>query len=152
MRKLLACIIILLITISSFGQNNSGTPYSKEGFGLLPDNYGAFTVWESICRNADNYNINFLNPASYTALILFGFISNRSHRRIRLTSRQTKHIQLIKLPKWRSYDGFSRIQKTIMSLGILQRSNRGFDVLYNNNVQEIIPCVTYNISKERWIE
>ena len=43
MRKLLGCIIILLITINTWAQNNSGTPYSKEGFGLLPDNYGAFT-------------------------------------------------------------------------------------------------------------
>ena len=61
--------LLLFLSTSLLGQNNSGTPYSKYALGLLPDNYGAYTAMGGIsAAMRDNYNINFLNPASYTAL------------------------------------------------------------------------------------
>ena len=43
MKKIFTSIAILLFTLGAWGQNNMGTPYSKFGVGLLPDNYGAYT-------------------------------------------------------------------------------------------------------------
>lgn len=69
MRKIVFSIVIFLCSISAFGQNNSGTPYSKYGLGLFPDNYGPYTAMGGVSvAMRDNYNINFMNPASYTAL------------------------------------------------------------------------------------
>ena len=69
MKKIFTSIAILLFTLGAWGQNNMGTPYSKFGVGLLPDNYGAYTGMGGVsAAMRDNYNINFLNPASYTAL------------------------------------------------------------------------------------
>lgn len=100
MRKLLGCIIILLITINTWAQNNSGTPYSKEGFGLLPDNYGAFTGMGGVsAAMRDNYNINFLNPASYTALDSVRFYFQSEPQGNMLIFQPTRCIQIIKLLK-----------------------------------------------------
>ena len=69
MKRIFTSIAILFLTLGTIGQNNMGTPYSKFGIGLLPDNYGAYTGMGGVsAAMRDNYNINFLNPASYTAL------------------------------------------------------------------------------------
>ena len=69
MKRILFSFAILLLANSIFGQNNSGSPYSKYGLGLLPDNYGIYTAMGGVsAAMRDNYNINYLNPASYTAL------------------------------------------------------------------------------------
>lgn len=69
MKRILFSIAILLSANSIFGQNNSGSPYSKYGLGLLPDNYGVYSAMGGVsAAMRDNYNINYLNPASYTAL------------------------------------------------------------------------------------
>lgn len=48
MKKIFTSIAILLFTLGAWGQNNMGTPYSKFGVGLLPDNYGAYTDRKSV--------------------------------------------------------------------------------------------------------
>lgn len=45
MKKIFTSIAILLFTLGAWGQNNMGTPYSKFGVGLLPDNYGPILEW-----------------------------------------------------------------------------------------------------------
>ena len=60
MKKIFTSIAILLFTLGAWGQNNMGTPYSKFGVGLLPDNYGAYTGMGGVsAAMRDNYNINF---------------------------------------------------------------------------------------------
>ena len=44
MKKILLSISILFTTTYIFGQNNSGSPYSRYGIGLLPDNFGIYTA------------------------------------------------------------------------------------------------------------
>ena len=76
MKKIFTSIAILLFTLGAWGQNNMGTPYSKFGVGLLPDNYGAYTGMGGVsAAMRDNYYINSLNPASYTALDSMRFYS-----------------------------------------------------------------------------
>lgn len=56
-------------SLCTVAQNSTGTPYSMYGIGLLQDNYGPYTAMGGVsAAMRDDNNINFLNPASYTAL------------------------------------------------------------------------------------
>ena len=69
MKRLFLIAIITLGWFCSFGQNNIGTPYSYYGLGLMPENTGPYAAMGGVAAAMrDNDNINYLNPASYTAL------------------------------------------------------------------------------------
>lgn len=52
-----------------YGQDNIGTPYSVYGIGLQTENAGPYNAMGGVAAAMrDNGNINYLNPASYTAL------------------------------------------------------------------------------------
>lgn len=74
MRKLLIACAVLFLSLSGVAQNNVGTPYSKYGYGLFPDNAGAYIGMGGVsAAMRDNRTINYLNPAAYTALDSFRF-------------------------------------------------------------------------------
>ena len=51
-----------------YGQDNIGTPYSVYGIGLQTENAGPYNAMGGVAAAMrDNGNINYLNPASYTA-------------------------------------------------------------------------------------
>ena len=132
MKKIFSIVAILLFTLSVFGQNNSGTPYSKYALGLLPDNYGAYTAMGGVsAAMRDNYNINFLNPASYTALD-----STRFYFQLGVTG---EYVDISTYKQHSNYKvaqnasmnmAFRVYNKLFMSLGLTQRSDRGFDLTY----------------------
>ena len=69
MKRLFLIAIITLGWFCSFGQNNIGTPYSYYGLGLMPENTGPYAAMGGVAAAMrDNDNINYLNPAAYTAL------------------------------------------------------------------------------------
>ena len=77
-RLFLLVVIITLGWFCSFGQNNIGTPYSYYGLGLMPENTGPYAAMGGVAAAMrDNDNINYLNPAAYTALD-----SNRHAKRL----------------------------------------------------------------------
>lgn len=133
MKKILTSISLLLLTFSVFGQNNSGTPYSKYAIGLLPDNYGAFTAMGGVsAAMRDNYNINFLNPASYTALdsVRFYFQMGITGEYVDIST--NKEHSSYKVAQNASLNMAFRVyKKMFMSLGLTQRSDRGFDLYYS---------------------
>ena len=133
MKKIFTSVAILLFTLGALGQNNMGTPYSKFGIGLLPDNYGAYTGMGGVsAAMRDNYNINFLNPASYTALD-----SNRFYFQMGITGEYVdvstyKDHSNYKVAQNASLNMAFRVyKKTFLSLGLTQRSDRGFDLIYS---------------------
>lgn len=137
MRKILASITLLLITTYIYGQNSSGTPYSKEGFGLLPDNYGAYMGMGGVsAAMRDNYNINYINPASYTALdsVRFYFQTGITAEYVDISSHKI-HTHYTVAQNGSVSMAFRAYKKLYMSLGIMQRSNRGFDVYFSDNVR-----------------
>ena len=133
--------LLLFLSTSLLGQNNSGTPYSKYALGLLPDNYGAYTAMGGIsAAMRDNYNINFLNPASYTALD-----SNRFYFQLGITG---EHVDISTYKQHATYKvaqnasvnmAFRIYNKLFMSLGLTQRSDRGFDLYYTYPVSGADP-------------
>ena len=132
MKKILFIVAILFFTLSVFGQNNSGTPYSKFAIGLLPDNYGAYTAMGGVsAAMRDNYNINFLNPASYTALDTMRFYFQLGVTGEYVDISTYKQHSNYKVAQNASLNMAFRVYKNLfMSLGLTQRSDRGFDLNY----------------------
>ena len=133
MKKIFTSIAILLFTLGAWGQNNMGTPYSKFGVGLLPDNYGAYTGMGGVsAAMRDNYNINFLNPASYTALDSLRFYFQMGVTGEYVDVSTYKDHSNYKVAQNASLNMAFRVyKKTFVSLGLIQRSDRGFDLIYS---------------------
>ena len=69
MKRFFVLVLLTVSILQGYGQDNIGTPYSVYGFGLQPDNIGPYSAMGGVSAGLrDNYNINYLNPASYTAL------------------------------------------------------------------------------------
>lgn len=85
-KRIIFGFIFLSAFLSIQAQNNSGSPYSFYGVGILPENNGPYSAMGGVAAAMrDNKNINFLNPASYTALD-----SNRFYFQLALTGEYTK--------------------------------------------------------------
>ena len=132
MKRIFISIAILLFTCNIFGQNNMGTPYSKFAFGLLQDNYGAYTAMGGVsAAMRDNYNINFLNPASYTALDSMRFYFQMGITGEYVDISTYKEHTNYKVAQNASLNMAFRVyKKTFLSFGLTQRSDRGFDLVY----------------------
>lgn len=124
--------ISILLCLGSFGQNTIGTPYSMYGIGLLQDNYGPYTALGGVsAAMRDNYNINFLNPASYTALD-----SNRFHVQLGVTG------EFVNISTHKESNNYRVAQNAALNMGLrlfknmyasfgfTQRSNIGYNLHY----------------------
>jgi len=137
MNKYILIFFLIISSLKGFGQNNSGTPYSAYGLGLLPENAGVFTAMGGVTvAMRNNFNINYYNPASYTALD-----SNRWHFQIGING-ENVHIADIrestnyKVAQNTAISMAFRIRpKLFASFGFIQRSDIGYDITY----QDITP-------------
>lgn len=125
-------ILFFLFSCQLYSQNNTGTPYSMYGIGLLQDNYGPYTAMGGVsAAMRDNNNINFLNPASYTALD-----SNRFYFQFGVTGEYVristhKESSSYRVAQNASLNMAFRIYKNLFtSLGFNQRSDIGYDLYY----------------------
>lgn len=132
-------IFLFFILFPSFflqAQNNTGTPYSMYGLGLLQDNYGPYSGMGGIsAAMRDANNINFLNPASYTALD-----SNRFYLQFGITGEYV-HISThresgnYRVAQNAALNMAFRVYKNLYaSLGFNQRSDIGYDLYFNNEI------------------
>lgn len=125
-------LLFFLFSWQAYSQNNTGTPYSMYGIGLLQDNYGPYTSLGGVsAAMRDNNNINFLNPASYTALD-----SNRFYFQFGVTGEYVniathKESSSYRVAQNASLNMAFRICKNLFtSLGFNQRSDIGYDLYY----------------------
>lgn len=136
MRKLTLYIICLLFSCQLAAQNNTGTPYSNYGLGLIPENLGPFTAMGGVsAAMRDNVNVNFLNPASYTALdsnrFYFQLAMNGEYVRLSSYKEDTKY----RVAQNAALSMALRLYKNIYaSFGFTERSDIGYDVLYNEYI------------------
>ena len=69
MKRILLITFLSVFIFKVYGQDNIGTPYSVYGIGLQTENAGPYNAMGGVAAAMrDNGNINYLNPASYTAL------------------------------------------------------------------------------------
>lgn len=123
-----------MFATGSYAQDNIGTPYSIYGIGLIPENTGPFTAMGGVAAAMrDENNINYLNPASYTALD-----SNRFYFQLGITGEYT-HISTHKesanyrVAQNASVNMAFRAYKNLyISLGFNEKSDIGYDLLYYN--------------------
>ena len=72
MKRILLITFLSVFIFKVYGQDNIGTPYSVYGIGLQTENAGPYNAMGGVAAAMrDNGNINYLNPASYTALDIF---------------------------------------------------------------------------------
>lgn len=132
MKKLILFTISLIFTLQTFSQDNIGTPYSIYGFGLLPENTGPYSAMGGVAAGMrDNLNINYLNPASYTALdsnhfyFQFGITGEYTHLS---TSKESADYRVAQNT---AVNMAFRLYKTLyLSLGFTEKSDIGYDLLY----------------------
>lgn len=134
MKKILLSFSILLIFLYASGQDNIGTPYSIYGLGLQPDNSGPYSAMGGVgAAMRDNRNINFLNPASYTALD-----SNRFYFQAGLTGEYTsisthKESSHYNVAQNANLTMAFRLRNNLFfSFGFTEKSDVGYDILYSN--------------------
>lgn len=132
MKKIILLCLSIGCTLGLFAQNNTGTPYSMYGIGLLQDNYGPYTAMGGVsAAMRDANNINFLNPASYTALD-----SNRFYIQFGITGEYVNIATHQESSSYRVAQNASlnmafRIYKDLFaSFGFNQRSDIGYDLHY----------------------
>ena len=150
--KILLPILLISCYFTSYAQENSGTPYSSFGYGYLPDNTGNYTAMGGVSAAKRSSNqINFLNPASYSALDSarfyfqlatigeYGRISNKSEGSSYVVS-QNSYLNM-------AY----RLKKDLfMSIGFTNLADIGYDILYTKHMGNDDPNAYFhqNISGE----
>lgn len=132
-------IFILLLSapfLTTLAQDNGGSPYSVFGMGLLPENTGPYTAMGGVsAAMRDHRNINFLNPASYTALD-----SNRFYFQLAITG-EYAHISTHKessnyrVAQNANLNMAMRLRRNLyFSFGFTEKSDIGYDLLYTYRI------------------
>lgn len=140
MKRILLITFLSVFIFKVYGQDNIGTPYSVYGIGLQTENAGPYNAMGGVAAAMrDNGNINYLNPASYTALdtarlyFQFGVTGEYAH----LST--YKENASYRVAQNTAFNIAFRLYKNMyMSLGFTEKSDIGYDLLYTN----IIPGST----------
>lgn len=140
MKKFLILALATISILKGYGQDNTGTPYSIYGYGMQPDNVGPYSSMGGVsAAMRDNNNINFLNPASYTALD-----SNRFYFQLGISGEYVGISTHKQSSKYRVAQNaalnmaFRIYDRLFLSFGFTEKSDIGYDLLYT----ELIPGTT----------
>jgi hypothetical protein len=137
MKKIIFSTCLSLLTLAATAQNNVGTPYSKYGIGLLPENYGAYVGMGGVsAAMRDRHNINYLNPASYTALDSFRFYFQAGYagESVKISSYSAKGTYSVAQTASINM-GFRLSKRLFASFGFNERSDIGYDMRFENQVR-----------------
>ncbi len=123
-----------MFIIKTYGQDNIGTPYSVYGIGLQAENTGPYNAMGGVsAAMRDNFNVNYLNPASYTALdsnrfyFQFGITGEYAHLS---TYKETANYRVAQNA---AFTIALRLYKNLyFSTGFTEKSDIGYDLLYTN--------------------
>ena len=76
MRKIIAAAVLSAMTITTYAQSGTNSPYSQYGLGLLSDQTSGFNRgMNGLGLGFHEHNqVNFQNPASYSAIDSLSFI------------------------------------------------------------------------------
>ena len=129
-KQLVCALLFTLISGVMYAQNNTNSPYTRYGYGQLSDQHSARSKAMGGVSYAlrDNSQINFANPASYTAMDSLTFMfeggmtfqnTNFSDGDTKLNAKNSSFDYLVlqfRLKKWAA-----------MSMGVLPVTNRGYN-------------------------
>ena len=143
MKRILLITFLSIFIFKVYGQDNIGTPYSVYGIGLQTENVGPYNAMGGVAAAMrDNGNINYLNPASYTAVdsLTFMFDGGISMQNTNFSNGAVK-----KNAKNSSFDYITmqfRLSKWgAMSIGLLPYSNVGYSMYESGETEDGTPYV-----------
>ena len=130
-RQTLLVFLLMMLSGAAIAQNNTNSPYTRYGYGQLADQgSGNSKAMGGIAYGLrDKYQVNFANPASYTAIDSLTFIfdggislqnTNFSNGTIKQNAKNSSFDYItmqFRLGKWAA-----------MSLGLLPYSNVGYSM------------------------
>lgn len=130
-RQTLLVFLLMILSGAAIAQNNTNSPYTRYGYGQLADQgSGNSKAMGGIAYGLrDKYQINFVNPASYTAVDSLTFIfdggislqnTNFGDGKVKQNAKNSSFDYItmqFRLAKWAS-----------MSIGLLPFSNVGYSM------------------------
>lgn len=135
-KRILLCLLLPVAFLELQAQENIGSPYSVYGIGLLPANQGPYTAMGGVsAAMRDNRNINFLNPASYTALD-----SNRYHFQLGISGEYAyisthKENSNYRVAQNAELNMALRLRRNLyFSFGFTEKSDIGYDLQYSYTI------------------
>lgn len=146
-------LLVLLLTILSgvaFAQNNTNSPYTRYGYGQLADpGSGNSKAMGGIAYGLrDKYQVNFANPASYTAIDSLTFLFDGG---VSLQNTNFSDGKVKRNAKNSSFDyitmQFRASKWAAISLGLLPYSNVGYNMgeyRENTTIPTSSSIVTYS--------
>ncbi|WP_418699196.1 hypothetical protein [Bacteroides sp.] len=146
-------LLVLLLTILSgvaFAQNNTNSPYTRYGYGQLADQgSGNSKAMGGIAYGLrDKYQVNFANPASYTAIDSLTFLFDGG---VSLQNTNFSDGKVKRNAKNSSFDyitmQFRASKWAAISLGLLPYSNVGYNMgeyRENTTIPTSSSIVTYS--------
>ncbi|MEG1949206.1 MAG: hypothetical protein RR137_02400 [Odoribacter sp.] len=134
MKRIFLLTLLSILIFKGYGQDNIGTPYSVYGIGLQPENAGPYSAMGGVAAALRHKNsINYLNPASYTALD-----SNRFYFQMGITGEYSylsthKENSNYRVAQNAAFNMAFRLYKSLfISVGFTEKSDIGYDLLYTN--------------------
>lgn len=130
MRKLLVAVLLAALTLTAMAQSGTNSPYSQYGLGIMSDQTSGFNRgMNGLGIGAREHNqINYLNPASYSALDSLTFIFD-----IGVSGQLTNFKEGNTKVNARNADfeyavaGFRAFKHVGVSFGIIPFTNIGYD-------------------------
>ena len=146
-RQTLVTLVLTLLSGVAFAQNNTNSPYTRYGYGQLADQGSSNSKAMGGVAYAlrDKYQINFANPASYTAVDSLTFIFDGG---VSLQNTNLSNGTLKQNAKNSSFDyitmQFRASKWAAISMGLLPYANVG----YSMGEYETIENSTESYSKQ----
>ena len=145
MKKIFAAMSIALLATTAFAQSGTNSPYSMYGIGVLSDQGNSFNRGMNGVglgfRPHDQ--INYLNPASYSAVDSLSFIFDAG---LSLQMTNFKEGKVSKNAKNASFEyvvgGFRAARNLGVAFGILPVSNVGYQ--FSNKDTSLASTTTYS--------
>ncbi len=135
-KRIILSLLLPIVFLNVYAQENVGSPYSIYGIGLLPANNSPYTAMGGVSAAMRDYkNINFLNPASYTALD-----SNRFYFQLGITGEYAHISTHKKSADYRVAQNANlsmalRLYRNLyFSFGFTEKSDIGYDLFYSYSI------------------
>ncbi len=136
MRKIIAAAVLSAMTVTTYAQSGTNSPYSQYGLGLLSDQTSGFNRgMNGLGLGFHEHNqVNFQNPASYSAIDSLSFIfdagisgqiTNFSENGVKMNANNANFEYVVA--------GFRAARHLGVAFGILPFTNIGYD--YSNTVK-----------------
>lgn len=144
MKKFILSILMVTVTLTTYGQSATSSPYSMYGLGTIADRSQSFSRGMNGVGigMADGGMINYLNPASYSAIDSLTFLFDIGASLQITNYKEGNAKQNFKDGSFEyATGGFRLIRHMGMAFGILPYSNVGYD--FKNTQSKIDNYIIY---------